>query len=117
MRTWLEKSQWLRCWYQENDLLLLVVEGDGEVLPFLCVDGNRVEGPAVAVEELEVVLVRGGLADDLADLELDLVVGVVGGLVPGVLSDTVNINSLLEKQILDSPGTHESSSMDAEDPA
>jgi hypothetical protein len=53
-------------------------------LPVLEINGNRVERFAAAVENLEAVLVCVGLADEGAGLELDLVGGVVGGLVPDI---------------------------------
>jgi hypothetical protein len=45
-------------------LLLIVVQLYGKVLPVLLVDSDRVQGVAVAVQDLEVVLVCVGLAND-----------------------------------------------------
>ena len=66
-------------------LLLVVVQGNGKVLPVLIVDGHRVERLSTAVEDLKVVLVTSGLADDLSSLELDFVGRVIGSLMPHVL--------------------------------
>jgi hypothetical protein len=68
----------------KGNVLLGVVELEGKVLPLLVVDGNVPDLLASTVEDLEVVLLARGVVDQSADLELDLVVGVVGGLVPDV---------------------------------
>lgn len=68
----------------DGHILLGVVELDGEVLPLLVVDGDSPDLLACTVEDLEVVLLACGVVDQGADLELDLVVAVVGGFVPDV---------------------------------
>jgi hypothetical protein len=82
---WSSYGEWTR-----SNSLLVVVQGDGKVLPVLLVDRDRVEAVAVAVQDLEVALVGAGLANDSAGLELDLVRRVVGRLVPDVLRELVN---------------------------
>lgn len=78
----------------EGDILLVVVELDGKVLPIRLVNSNIVQTLATAIQDLEVALVGGGPTDDLAGLELDLVGRVVCRLVPDILSTNTSANYL-----------------------
>jgi hypothetical protein len=77
--------KWMGQRGEERDGLLVVVELDGEILPVRLVNSNVVQTLALAIKDLEVALIGGGSADDLAGLELDLVGGVVCCLVPNIL--------------------------------
>ena len=88
IQEWLREVHGLRGW-EEANILLSVVEFDGKVLPRCLVHGNRVQRLAIAIKNLEVVLVRGRLANDLARLKLDLVGAVVSRLMPYILHNVL----------------------------
>lgn len=69
---------------RERSILLGVVKLDSKVLPLLVINRNAPNLLARAVEELEVILLAAHVINQRADLELDLVVAVVGGFVPSI---------------------------------
>ena len=66
------------------NVLGVEVELQGKVLPLSLVDWDAPEELAVAVKNLELVLVGIALSDERSSLELNLVVAKVGSLVPDV---------------------------------
>lgn len=66
------------------NVLGVEVELQGKVLPLSLVDRDAPEELAVAVKNLELVLVGIALSDERSSLELNLVVAKVGSLVPDV---------------------------------
>lgn len=65
-------------------LLLSVVQRESEVLPPLKVNRDRPDLLARSVEDLEVLLLAGRVADQSSSLELDLVGCEIGSFVPDV---------------------------------
>lgn len=83
--------QWLALYHGRKaravaNSLLDKVEGDGKVLPGVLLDGGGPDLLVLTVEDLEGILGEAGLAKDGATLEVELVGGVVRGLVPDVLN-------------------------------
>ena len=70
--------------------LLGVVELERKVLPRRLIRGRREQLLVGLVEDLEGVLVDAGVGEEGAVLELDLVAGEVGALMPDVLGKKVS---------------------------
>lgn len=82
-----------------RDLLLLVVESDGKVLPHLLEHRSLPEKLEVLVEKLPSSS-GAVLSDELTSLELELVAGEIGLLVPDILFLSVSTTLIAIERIL-----------------
>jgi len=85
-----------------KNLLVVEVERNSKVLPLGKVDWYRPERGTAAVEDLEALLVGIALSNERSGLELNLVVAVVGSLVPDI-EVLVSQVQRLSRVLLDAP--------------